>query len=64
MTQWVDSQRRPVRAMGRGKVELVLNHAEGDVIISSNPRLHVPNFDRCRRDRFCRCAACKPELGQ
>lgn len=64
MTHWTDSRGRPVRAHTTAKVELSLAHDADAVIISSNPALHVPNFDRCRRDAFCRCRACKPALEQ
>lgn len=64
MTDWIDGQGRRVRAESTAKVELCLYHAPGAVIISSNPRLAVPNFGKCRRDKFCRCAACKPSLVQ
>lgn len=60
--QWIDGNGQRVRALSNAKVELVLDHAPGDVVISSNPRLHVPNFDRCRRDRYCRCPQCRPSL--
>jgi hypothetical protein len=62
MVSW-KSKGREVKAESTGKVELCLAHAPDAVIISSNPALHVPNFDRCRRDNFCRCRACKPALG-
>jgi len=66
MTNWTDSRGRPVRAMGRGRVEYAPMKPQGEdaqiVVISSNPALHVPNFDKCRRDAFCRCRTCKPAL--
>ena len=58
---WKDNQGRNIRAQTTARVEYV-GHDPAAVIISSNPALHVPNFDRCRRDRLCRCRACKPSL--
>lgn len=62
MAHWKDSSGRNVSAVTTARVELVLGGPADAVIISSNPRLHVPNFDRCRRDALCRCRSCKPSL--
>ena len=58
---WKDSKGRDISAERRGRVEYAPHNSDA-VIISSNPALHVPNFDRCRKDKRCRCRSCKPSM--
>lgn len=63
MTHWTNRQGQRQRAFTSARVEYA-PHNPAAVIISSNPALHVPNFDKCRRDKFCRCRTCKPAMEQ
>lgn len=66
MVSWIDGRGQFVSAHSTARVEQAEWKPQGSdpdiVVISSDPRLMRPNFDRCRRDKFCRCRSCKPSL--
>jgi hypothetical protein len=61
MNTWTDNKtRRAVGAEWRGQVERPPHNP--DAVIIGSGRILRPNFDKCRRDAFCRCRKCKPAL--